>query len=137
MMPSRHRALPLLSLTAVTILGGCSTRSSGPDAATSNLNHVVLISLKNEADAEACAADCRAMLGSIDCVDTLWVGTPVDTGRSMVDDDYEVGLCVGFERLEDLQTYLDAPAHVDLVESWGPRATRFRIFDVGQPRLDR
>ena len=70
-------------------------------------------------------------------METLWVGTPVDTGREMVDDDYEVGLCVGFESLEDLQSYLAAPSHVQLVESWGPRAVRFRIFDVGQPGLDR
>ena len=112
-------------------------KQSEVDALKEQVRRAEAIRVKNEADAEACAADCRAMLGSIDCVDTLWVGTPVDTGRSMVDDDYEVGLCVGFERLEDLQTYLDAPAHVDLVESWGPRATRFRIFDVGQPDLDR
>lgn len=127
----------LAFMIPATLLGGCSTMPSGPEAGTSNLNHVVLISLENKSDAEACAADCRSMLGTIESVDTLWVGTPVDTGRERVDDDYQVGLCVGFENREDLQTYLDDPSHIELVESWGPRATRFRIFDVGQPGLNR
>lgn len=136
-MPIHRFAFVLLAALFAAPLAGCSSTPSGPGAGTSKLNHVVLISLENASDAEACAADCRTMLRAIESVETLWVGTPVDTGREMVDDEYEVGLCVGFESLEDLQAYLVAPSHVQLVESWGPRATRFRIFDVGRPGLNR
>ena len=129
--------LRLLLVTGASIPFGCRTAPPSPSCTTSNLNHVVLISLQDPADAEACAEDCRTMLAAIPAVHTLWVGTPVDTGRAAVDDDYEVGLCVGFQTRADLQTYLDAPEHVRLVEIWGPKASRFRIFDVGKPALDR
>ena len=72
-----------------------------------------------------------------DAVETIWVGTPVDTGRDAVDGDYEVGLCVGFETMEGLQEYLQDPRHLELVALWKPRATGFRIFDVGSPELRR
>ena len=129
--------LRLLLLTGALVPFGCHTAPTSPSSTTSNLNHVVLISLDDPTEAESCAEDCRTMLAAIPSVHTLWVGTPVDTGRAAVDDAYEVGLCVGFQTREDLQAYLEAPEHVRLVEIWGPKASGFRIFDVGKPGLDR
>lgn len=141
MSTSPLRRIPTLtgiSLAAAVTLGGCAaTDFERKSASSSHLNHVVLISLADPADAEACAADCRTMLSEIDAVETIWVGTPVDTGRDAVDGDYEVGLCVGFETMDGLQAYLQDPRHVELVELWKPRATGFRIFDVGSPELRR
>lgn len=135
------RRLPAGLLAVATAVGvGCAGPGSPFDRKSehaSNLNHVVLISLADPADAAACADDCREMLAGIDAVETIWVGTPVDTGRAAVDGDYEVGLCVGFETAEALQDYLQDPRHLDLVAIWKPRATRFRIFDVGGPALRR
>ncbi len=130
--------LAAVALAAGAMLGGCaSTDFERKAAGSSHLNHVVLISLADPMDAEACAADCRTMLSEIDAVETIWVGTPVDTGRAAVDGDYEVGLCVGFETMEGLQAYLEDPRHLELVNLWKPRATGFRIFDVGSPELRR
>jgi len=139
-MSSRPTAC-LLTLIAAAATG-CAGANARPayvarSAHTSNLNHVVLISLADPADAEACAADCRTMLAGIESVETIWVGTPFDTGRAAVDGDYEVGLCVGFDSAEALQAYLQDPRHLELVEIWKPRAARFRIFDVGTAALDR
>ncbi len=142
MTPRRRPGIAPCLLTLVTTAGGCAIGDARPAAVerrehTSNLNHVVLISLTDPADAAACEADCREMLGAIEVVETIWVGTPVDTGRAAVDDDYQVGLCVGFETVDDLQAYLQDPRHLELVEVWKPRAARFRIFDVGTRTLDR
>ena len=141
MPASSLRFIPTLTgiaLGAAATLGGCATTDFDRKAAgSSHLNHVVLISLADPMDAEACAADCRTMLSGIDAVETIWVGTPVDTGRDAVDGDYEVGLCVGFETMDGLQEYLQDPRHLELVALWKPRATGFRIFDVGSPELRR
>jgi hypothetical protein len=131
----------LLTLVAAATTG-CAGMNARPvyyakSEHTSNLNHVVLISLADPADAEACAADCRNMLAGIDAVETIWVGTPFDTGRAAFDGEYEVGLCVGFRDAEGLQAYLQDPRHLELVEIWKPRAARFRIFDVGTAPLGR
>ena len=90
-----------------------------------SLNHVVLISLADPAD----AAGAKPIVGGCwrrSRVRTLWVGTPVDTGRAAVDGDYEVGLCVGLDGTDDLQRYLEAPL---ISPSWRsePRAAGFRI----------
>ena len=139
-MPTRPAACLLALVAAAT--AGCAGANARPayfakSEHTSNLNHVVLISLADPADAEACAADCRTMLAGIEAVETIWVGTPFDTGRAAVDGDYEVGLCVGFKDADGLQAYLQDPRHLELVEIWKPRAARFRIFDVGAASLDR
>ena len=132
-MRSTSPAIPLL--LAVLSLAGChggpKAVSNDVSAHVASLNHVVLISLADPADAAECEADCRRMLAEIPVVRTLWVGTPVDTGRAAVDGDYEVGLCVGLDGTDDLQRYLEAPSHLTLVEKWRPRAAGFRIFDVG------
>ena len=106
-------------------------------AHVSPLNHVVLVSLQDPADAEECLVDCRDMLARVEAVETIWVGTHLDTGRAAVDDAYEVGLCVGLADADALQAYLDDPHHLELVEKWRPKAVRFRIFDVGGTTDDR
>lgn len=129
----------LLVLSLITVLmAGCNQAPprftdayGGKSAHTAPLNHVVLVSLRDPADAPECLADCREMLARIDAVETIWVGTHMDTGRDAVDGEYEVGLCVGLADEKALQAYLDDPSHLALVEKWRPRAVGFRIFDVG------
>lgn len=130
-------AIPFALVLAAGLGGCCNTPFARKSADASNLNHVVLISLQDPADAARCAADCRVMLAGIEAVETIWVGTPVDTGRDSVDGEYEVGLCVGFRTTDDLQAYLQDPRHLELVSVWRPRAARFRIFDVGGADLRR
>ena len=136
--------LPLILAVSFVafLLAGCHPGPppftyAGKSAHMASLNHVVLISLQDPADTPECLADCRAMLARVDAVETIWVGTHVDTGRDAVDGDYEVGLCVGLADREALQAYLDDPSHIELVEKWAPRAAGFRIFDVGGAIADR
>jgi hypothetical protein len=135
----RHHFRPVrlgcLVLSACVLMtGGCSQPRSASIEKSANqaaLNHVVLVSLKDPADTQQLLADCHRLLPLIPTVRTWWIGTPVDTGRAKVDDAYEVGLCVGFEDEAGLQAYLVDPLHLELVDEWGPKASQFRIFDIG------
>ena len=137
------RLLILLALSFTAVIpAGCSQglppfTYASKSAHVASLNHVVLVSLQDPADAPECMADCREMLARIDAVETLWVGTHVDTGRLAVDGGYDVGLCVGLKDETALQAYLEAPDHLALIEKWRPKAAGFRIFDIGGTLADR
>lgn len=134
----RRRSLAALAIAISMAALGCDTDPATRKAADqASLQHVVLISLRDPADAEALARDCARLLAPIESVRTWWIGTPVDTGRAAVDGDYDVGLCVAFDDLDGLAAYQVDPRHLELVEAWRPRATRFRIFDVGLDGLSR
>ncbi len=137
--PHRGRTIAIMLLAAAALLPiGCdSDPAIRKGASQALLQHIVLISLQDPSEAAELRADCSRLLPPIESVRTWWIGTPVDTGRAAVDGDYEVGLCVGFDSLEGLAIYQGDPRHLELVELWKPRATGFRIFDVGQAGLSR
>ena len=134
-----HQLRPLgllgLMLTGCLLgIGGCTSPRSASiekSADQAPLNHLVLESLRDPADAEQLLLDCHRLLPPIPAVRTWWVGTPFETGRAAVDAAYDVGLCVGFDDEAGLQAYLIDPLHLELVKKWGPKASQFRIFDVG------
>ena len=132
-----HRWVAVM-IVAIPALAGCEgDPAASKRAHQALLQHVVLVSLQDPSDAASLEADCNRLLPPIESVRTWWIGTPVETGRAAVDGEYEVGLCVGFDSLEGLADYQSDPRHLELVDLWRPRATRFRIFDVGQAGLDR
>jgi len=126
-----NRTLPcLLALVTVSLSGACS---SIPQAKRhqANINHVVLVTLNDQAETSELLHDCDQWLLSIPDVRSYWAGTPLDIGRGdSVDGDYSVGLCVGFDDIAGYQAYLVHPDHVKLVEKWKPRWSAVRIFDV-------
>ena len=139
-MIDRLRCILFASTLTATFVSGCG--ATGIAAKTKSrsqaaINHVVLITLESPSDAPALIEDCRRLLPPIETVRTWWVGTPVDTGRAAVDDDYEVGLCVGFDDEAGLQAYLEHPLHLELVGIWRPKVDQFRIFDVGTTSIGR
>jgi hypothetical protein len=54
----------------------------------------------------------------------------METGRSNVIGDYDVGIYVGFVDAAGYRAYLDDPRHLDLVERWREGWKAVRIFDV-------
>jgi hypothetical protein len=95
-----------------------------------SIHHVVLIELNDESGRESLVADCDRLLPSIPSVATYWCGEHGDFGRTGVDSDYDVALCVSFDSDADYQTYLSHPHHVELVTEWKPRMAWIRIHDV-------
>jgi hypothetical protein len=62
--------------------------------------HQVCFWLKKSAPANAkeqLIADCRKYLGGIPTVKQMWAGAPAMTPRDVVDNTYDVGLCVVLE----------------------------------------
>lgn len=112
------------------LLGACAGQQA-TQKTQANLNHIVLVTLKNDADSGDLIRDCNALLEPIPSVRTYWVGTPLDIGRGpSIDGNYSVGMCIGFDGIPGYREYLAHPKHVELVEKWKPRWSEVRLFDV-------
>lgn len=107
----------------VLLASACSTQPA-------RINHVVLIKLQDGAGQPALQHDCDRLLPDIPGVQSYWCGQHGDFGRTGVDGDYDVALCVGFDRAEDYSAYLVHPDHLELVGTWKPRMEWIRIHDV-------
>lgn len=94
------------------------------------INHVVLMKLKDPAEAGALIRECRERLATIPCVESAFTGRHGDFGRSNIDGEYDVGFFVAFDTREDYMEYVDHPEHTSLVKRWKPRFEWIRIHDV-------
>ncbi len=95
------------------------------------ISHIVLIKLKDPAQAAALIADSDRLLPAIPSVTSYACGPHFDMGRPNIDSTYDVGVYVGFADGAGYQTYVDHPNHVQLVNTWRPRWEWIRIYDVG------
>ena len=120
----RH-VLLLMSL----LLAACSTTPRAADR-PARLNHVVLIKLNDPGQTAALIADCDRQLATIPGVRSYFCGRPIDLGGPFVDDDYDVGMYIGFDDAAAYQAYLDHAQHQYMVETWGPRFEWMRTHDV-------
>jgi hypothetical protein len=125
----RHRSWTAL-LTAC-LLAGCAAAPDGPEPARpGRINHVVFFTLSDPADAAELIEDCNRMLTTVPGIASAYAGTHFDAAREGVEADYHVGFYVGFLSETDYQTYLDHPAHLEVVKQWRPRLERLRVYDV-------
>ena len=94
--------------------------------------HVVLFWLKKDAPAEAkqkILADCDALLAKIPGVRHIWSGNPAMTPRPVVDNSYDVGLCVVYDGVAGHDTYQTHPLHHEFVTNHKPNWERVQIYD--------
>ena len=59
--------------------------------------------------------DCRTLLGSIPTVRQLWAGPPAMTPRDVVDNSYDVALCVIFDDTAGHDVYQTHPLHHEFI----------------------
>jgi hypothetical protein len=90
----------------------------------------VLFEVNDPGDADELIRDCSSMLTTVPGIVSSYAGTHLDAPREGVDSDYHVGFYVGFMSEADYQTYLDHPAHLEVVKKWRPRLLRLQVFDV-------
>lgn len=127
-----RRTFPLATIAVTTtLLGGCATAPSPRPVAA--ISHVVFVDLANPADADALLADARAVLAAIPSVTAYSAGKHLDTGRSTVLGDYDVGMILGFDDTAGLNAYVIHPDHIAFVERWRPRLTGLRVYDIAEP----
>ncbi|MFG0275703.1 MAG: Dabb family protein [Phycisphaerales bacterium] len=137
-MPPTSRSLPAIALT-LGLVGahGCAA----PAARTAEvrpqrpafISHVVFVELRDPADRAALLDDSESMLASIPGVASFAAGEHLDTGRSNIIADYDIGLYIGFDSEEAYATYVTHPSHVAYLDKWGQRVASLRIFDIGDP----
>lgn len=121
------------ALLFLLIAPGCSTRNlsmDSPAARPALINHVVFFQLQSPQDADELIEDCDRLLAVIPGVTSYFCGEHIDTGRDTVNADYDVGLYVGYDALEDYAAYVDHPNHIELVTKWRPRLESLVVRDI-------
>ena len=94
--------------------------------------HTVYFYLRSGATAAArdqLMADCKAYLGKIPTVKSLWVGVPAMTPREVVDNTYGVGLTVALEDSAGHDVYQGHSLHKDFIERNKETWERVKIYD--------
>ena len=80
--------------------------------------HYVNFFLKPGSDAkvrEQLITDCRKYLTEVPTVKQLWAGSPAGTKRDVVDNSYDVGLCVIFDDTAGHDVYQSHPSHDEFI----------------------
>jgi len=114
--------------------GGDAQRVGAAPARMGPILHVVLVRLKDPLDTAACADATLAMVDQIPSITGAFVGLHLETGRDTVQGDYDVCLTMSFESREGLDAYIEHPAHLAILEQWGPRIEWIRIHDAREVR---
>ncbi len=94
--------------------------------------HVVLFWMKpgaTDAARAQLAADCEAYLGKIPDVRQLWAGRPAMTPREVVDNSYDVGLCVVLDDVAGHDEYQVHELHKQFIERNKANWKRVQIYD--------
>ena len=82
-----------------------------------------------EAARRQLAADCTTYLGEIPTVRHLWAGRPAMTPRDVVDNSYDVGLCVVLDDAAGHDVYQEHPLHKEFITRNKPNWKRVQIYD--------
>ena len=74
-------------------------------------------------------ADCQNYLGKIPTVRHLWAGRPAMTPRDVVDNSYDVGLCVVLDDVAGHDEYQEHPMHKEFIARNQPNWQRVQVYD--------
>lgn len=94
--------------------------------------HVVLFWLNEDASDAAkrqLASDCEAYLAKIPGVRQLWAGRAAMTPREVVDNSYDVGLCVVLDDRAGHDVYQEHALHKQFLERNRPNWKRVQVYD--------
>ena len=94
--------------------------------------HVVLFWMNEGAPdgaREQLARDCQTYLAKIPTVRQLWAGRPAMTPREVVDNSYDVGLCVVLDDDAGHDVYQVHELHKQFIERNKPHWKRVQIYD--------
>jgi hypothetical protein len=119
----------VLSSVVFMVLASCSSTGHAPTR-PGVINHVVFIKLIDRGDKDLLVMECDRDIASIPGVVSYWCGRHGEFGRDMVDDEYDIGLYVGFNSSSDYTAYVEHPNHVGLVNKWKPRFEWIRVHDI-------
>lgn len=73
--------------------------------------------------------DCEDMLSEIPGVRYIWSGRPAMTPRDVVDNTYDVGLCVVLDDARAHDVYQAHPRHADFIGMYKQHWKRVQVYD--------
>jgi hypothetical protein len=73
--------------------------------------------------------DCRKYLGKIPTVRHMWTGRPAMTPREVVDNSYDVGLCVVLDDSPGHDVYQEHPLHKEFIARNREHWKRVQVYD--------
>ncbi len=120
----------MVCLVACLLASCTATPRPAVPSRPARINHVAFFELNDPKDAGELIRDCNSMLTTVPGIVSSYAGTHLDTTREGVQSDYHVGFYVGFMSEADYRTYLDHPAHLEIVKKWRPRLRRLQVYDV-------
>ena len=82
-----------------------------------------------EAQRKQLVDDCTTYLAKIPTVRQLWAGRPAMTPRDVVDNSYDVGLCVAMDDAAGHDVYQEHPLHKEFIARNKPQWKRVQIYD--------
>jgi len=126
-------ALSLLCSSCSSLKFWCWGCSSEQPA---RLHHIVLIWLKLPGNPthRSHLIEVSESFAAIPGVKSVAVGEPLLSNREIVDDSFDVAIELTFEDKHALQSYLDHPDHLRVVEaSLKPLADRIVVYDFVEP----
>jgi hypothetical protein len=94
--------------------------------------HIVLFWIKpgtSEAARAQLVEDCETYLRKIPTVRNLWSGRPAMTPREVVDNTYDVGLCVVLDDVAGHEVYQEHPLHKAFLARNKEHWQRVQIYD--------
>ncbi|HZL37403.1 MAG TPA: Dabb family protein [Tepidisphaeraceae bacterium] len=100
------------------------------------LVHVVYFWLNDDAPTDEAAKlveGCRTLLGNVPTVRQLFAGGPAQTPkREIIDDGYDVGLCVVLDDMPAHDVYQEHPLHKEFIARHKAHWKRVQIYDFQQ-----
>ncbi len=75
------------------------------------------------------AQDCRDHLAKVPMVRQLWVGRPSMTPRDVVDNSYDVGLCIILDDVAGHDAYQVHPLHGEFIARNEQHWARVQVYD--------
>ena len=73
--------------------------------------------------------ECRTYLGKIPTVRHIWTGRPAMTPREVVDNSYDVGLCVVLDDAAGHDVYQEHPLHKEFIARNREHWKRVQVYD--------
>jgi hypothetical protein len=83
----------------------------------------------SDAQRQQLVDDCTKFLAEIPTVRHCWAGRPAMTPREVVDNSYDVGLCVVMDDAAGHDVYQEHPLHKDFIARNKPNWKRVQIYD--------
>lgn len=94
--------------------------------------HLVYFWLKEgapEGERQRLAEDCRSLLSKIPGVRHVWAGRPAMTPREIVDNSYDVGLCVVLDDRAAHDVYQTHEKHLEFISRHKAHWQRVQVYD--------